>query len=125
MIDLIQIGILVSVLLVLLVGVYAIMTRIRRPGTNQLPRKTQAMIPDAKVEPYERPSSLVSEQIEEIAKRKLSAHPDLVDTALDFGAMPDGTIDIWVNSRQYDDIADIPDERIRKAIQEAVGEFNA
>jgi hypothetical protein len=84
----------------------------------------QAMISDANVDSYERPSSVVAEQIEEIVKRKLSDYPDLADTVFDFGSMPDGTVDVWVNKRQFDDVKDIPDERIRKAIQEAVEKFN-
>jgi hypothetical protein len=82
------------------------------------------MTKDAKLEKLERPASLVSEQIEEMAKSKLAVYPDLVDTILDFGTMPDGTIDIWVNKKQYDNVEDIADLRIKDAIKEAVQQFN-
>ncbi len=123
--NLVLLGILISVLLVLIIAVLAILVLIRRPRPGDLAARSQTLVADAEVETYERPSSLVSEQIEEIARRKLAQYPDLADTVLDFGTMPDGTIDIWVNRRQYNDVNDIPDERIRKAIQEAVEDFNA
>ena len=120
----IQLGILFGVVLLLVLALFAWFVANRSSRMKGTSKKVQAMISDAKVESYERPSSVVAEQIEEMVKRKLVEFPDLADTALDFGSMPDGTIDIWVNKRQYDDIKDIPDERIRKAIQEAVEKFN-
>lgn len=120
----IQLGILFGVVLLLVLALFAWFVANRSSRMKGTPKEAQAMISDAKVESYERPSSVVAEQIEETVKRKLVEFPDLADTALDFGSMPDGTIDIWVNEHQYDDIKDIPDERIRKAIQEAVEKFN-
>ncbi len=121
---LIQLGILLGVVLLLVLALLAWFIDSRRAQVKGPSKEVQAMIADAQVDAYERPSSVVSEQIEEMVKRKLADFPDLVDTVLDFGSMPDGTIDIWVNKRQYDDVKDIPDERIRKAIQEAVEKFN-
>jgi hypothetical protein len=121
----IRLAILISVALLLAVAVLALYVSIRSRKVTGMSDEVQSMVRDAKVEPYERPSSLVAEQIEEMVRRKLEQHPDLADVVFDFGTMPDGTIDIWVNRKQYDDIEDIPDERIRRAIGEAVEEFSA
>jgi hypothetical protein len=121
----IRLAILISVALLLAVAVLALYVSIRSKKMTGLSDEVQSMVRDAKVEPYERPSSLVAEQIEEMVRRKLEQHPDLADVVFDFGTMPDGTIDIWVNRKQYDNIEDIPDERIRRAIGEAVEEFSA
>ncbi|MBN1311332.1 MAG: hypothetical protein JXB30_07920 [Anaerolineae bacterium] len=120
---LIQLGLLFAVLLLLVLILAWVVTK-RRSRSKEPSKEVQAMISDAKFEDFERPSSVVAEQIEEVVKGKLAGYPDLADTVLDFGTMPDGSIDIWVNKRQYDDVKDIPDERIRKAIQEAVEQFN-
>lgn len=121
----IRLAILISVALLLAVAVLALYVSIRSKKVTGMSDEVQSMVRDAKVEPYERPSSLVAEQIEEMVRRKLEQYPDLADFVFDFGTMPDGTIDIWVNRKQYDDIEDIPDERIRRAIKEAVEEFSA
>jgi hypothetical protein len=123
MTNLIVLGILIGILVLLLVALLALFI-LGRQSRIQAPFSTRLMVADAKVEKYERPSSIVSEQIEEVVKHKLAQYPDLADTVLDFGTMPDGTIDIWVNKKQYDNVEDIPDERIRAAVKEAVEEFN-
>jgi hypothetical protein len=122
--QLVQLAILIGVLLLLAIALFAWFVARRGSSPAKLPDDTQAMIPDAQVEQYERPASLVAEQIEGMVRHKLEQYPDLADVVLDFGAMPDGTIDIWVNRRQYDNPEDIPDERIRQAIKEAVEQFN-
>lgn len=76
-------------------------------------------------EPGERLASLAAGQIEALARARLAAYPDLAGVSLDFGTMPDGTVDVWVDGAQYDDPREIPDARIRQAIAEAVSEFNA
>jgi hypothetical protein len=121
---LIQLGILLGVLILLVLALLAWFVANRRSQLRGPSKEVQAMISDAKVDSNERSSSVVAEQIEEMVKGKLAGFRDLADTALDFGSMPDGTIDIWVNGQQYDDVKDIPEKRIRKAIQEAVKKFN-
>ena len=123
--QLVQLIVLIGILLLLLVVLFAWFAYRRGAYAIDLPDSTATMIPDAQVEQYERPSSAVAEQIEAMVRRKLEQYPDLADVVLDFGAMPDGSVDIWVNRRQYDNPEDIPDERIRQAIKEAVEEFNA
>ncbi len=120
-----QLAILIMVGVLVVVALLALFIASRTRQTPALSGDVQKMVTDAKVEQHERPSSLVAEQIEEMARRKLEQYPDLADTVLDFGAVKDGTIDVWVNRNQYDNPEDIPDERIRKAIKEAVEEFNA
>jgi hypothetical protein len=121
---LIQLGILLGVMILLVLALLAWFVANRRSQLKGPSKEVKAMISDAKVDTSERSSSVVAEQIEEMVKRKLADFPDLANTELDFGTMPDGTIDIWVNKQQYDDVKDIPDKRIRKAIQEAVKKFN-
>jgi hypothetical protein len=122
--SLIQLGVLLAVALLLVVALLAWFVASRRGQLRGESKEVRTMIPDAKVEDFEHPSSVVAEQIEEVVKGKLVGYPDLADTVFDFGTVSDGSIDIWVNKRQYDDVKDIPDERIRKAIQEAVEQFN-
>jgi hypothetical protein len=97
----------------------------RRMEMRGLPPETEQMVADARYEAGERPASLAAEQIEEQVKRRLAQYPDLAAVKIDFGSMPDMTIDIWVDDDQYDDVEDIPDERIREAIKAAAAEFNA
>lgn len=117
-------GVGIVVLLLMVVLVYA-WTIARQRRSMDAPAPANPAIADARLDPGERASSLVAEQIEEMVRRRLQAYPDLADVALDFGTVRDGTIDIWVDGDQYDDPEDIPDERIREAIKAAVEEFNA
>ena len=117
------IALLAGLLLVALIVILFVNSRSRRmdAGVPAVP----SAVEQAVIAPGERASSLVSEQIEQMVIDRLRQYPDLAGIKLDFGTMPDGTIDIWVGDVQYDDPADIPDERIRQAIREAVAEFNA
>jgi hypothetical protein len=69
-------------------------------------------------------ASFSSEQIEEMVKSKLAEHADLLDTHFDFRTSPDGMLEIVFGERTYHDVSQIPDERVRRAIAEAVAEFN-
>jgi hypothetical protein len=84
------------------------------------------MEPDANPdsEPDELQASPVSEKIEDMVKNKLREHSDLREVMIDFGTSLDGSLEIWIDSERYLDVEDIPDERIRKAIAEAVEDFN-
>jgi len=72
----------------------------------------------------DRQASFSSEQIEEMVKSKLAEHADLFDTHFDFRTSPDGMLEIVFGERTYHDVNQIPDERVRRAIAEAVTEFN-
>jgi hypothetical protein len=75
-------------------------------------------------EEFDQQASFSSEQIEEMVKSKLAEHADLLDTHFDFRSSPDGLLEIVFGERTYHDVDQIPDERVRKAITEAVMEFN-
>ncbi|MBN1426842.1 MAG: hypothetical protein JXB07_00570 [Anaerolineae bacterium] len=119
-----QLGVLLVVATLLVLALLAWFVVTRRSQLRGPSKEVQAMVTDARIEAFERPSSIVAEQIEEMVKQKLSGYPDLSETVIDFGTVADGTLDIWVNKHQYDTIDDIVDERIRNAIRESVDKFN-
>ena len=80
--------------------------------------------PDRKDDEGDVSASLSSEQIEEMVKAKLAAFPDLQETQFDFRTSADGMLEIVFGERTYQDVDQIPDERVRTAIAEAVAEFN-
>jgi len=81
-------------------------------------------VTDAENEPGEFIASHISEQIEEMARQLLKALPGLGDVNLDFGTGINGSLEIWVDGERYNSVEEIPDERIRRAIAEAVEKFN-
>ena len=78
----------------------------------------------ARVDPGERVATLVAEQIEEMVRRRLAHDASMEDLALDFATAADGSLEIWVGGVLYRSSEEIPDERVRKAIAEAVEEVN-
>ncbi len=115
---------LIIIALIFVVVVLLILVRRARIRSASEPSPIMARVADARLEPDERLSSIVAEQIEEMVKRKLAQYPDLANLSIDFGTMSDGTIDIWLDDQQYNDPEEIPDQRIREAIKAAVAEFN-
>jgi len=79
--------------------------------------------PDSESDEFQ--ASTVSEKVADLVKRKLEEYSDLRSVVVDFGTSLDGSLEIWIDSERYLDVEDIPDERIRKAIAEAVEDFNA
>ena len=69
-------------------------------------------------------ASSVGEEIEELVRQNLTAHPDLADTNIDFGTAADGSLQIWLGDQCYQAVEEIPDERVREAIKQAVTDFN-
>lgn len=63
-------------------------------------------------------------QIGAIAIEKLKAHPALENIKLDISRMADGSLGVNVDGVQYDHPSDIPDPRIRQAIEDAVRQLN-
>lgn len=115
-----QLAILIGVALLLVLALFALFVF----GRSKQVQDNPDLEPGTYIDQYERPSSIASEQIEDIARRNLEQYPDLADVVFDFGTAADGSIDIWVNRNRYDDVEDIPDERIRKAIKEAIEAYN-
>jgi hypothetical protein len=117
-------AVLAGLLALMIVAIFALFIAGRRIPEASMSDENLELTKDARYEDTERPSTLVSEEIEEMAKQRLAQYPDLAGAGLDFGTTPDGSIDIWVNGEQFDDVEDIPDDRIREAIKAAVEEFN-
>ena len=117
-------GLLVGIILLLVIWAIVVRRRTKEIEEGELPPESLSAISEAKIEPNEQAASLVSEQIEEMVKRRLASYPDLADVKLDFATAPDESLVVWVNDQSYSDIDQIPDERIRSAISEAVESFN-
>jgi hypothetical protein len=60
------------------------------------------------------------EQIEDIVHARLSEDPALLGIKVDFGTAPTGELQIGVDGESYMDVGDIPDERVREIIRQAV-----
>jgi hypothetical protein len=65
-----------------------------------------------------------AEQIEDILNAKLRADPALSSMVVDLGTGPEGELEIIVNDETYTDIEQIPNERLRQALREAVEAWN-
>lgn len=72
----------------------------------------------------ERQAAAASEAIEDLVNQRLAAIPGLATTRVDFGTLPDGSLEIWVGDERYTSVEDIRDQRIRQAVAEAVASFN-
>lgn len=115
----ITLGLISGLVLLVLLVLYAILVVSRRG-----PQVEQHAAAEPAREPGEREASLPVEQIEEIARRRIEADPELAGIDLDFGATPDGELAVWVDGERYNDIAQIPSADIRAVIQAAIDEFN-
>ena len=63
------------------------------------------------------------EQIEDIVHARLREDLPLSGVEVDFGTTPTGELEIWVDGESYTDVGDIPDERVREIIRQAVGSW--
>ncbi len=118
------IGLLIGIVLLLVIWAIVVRRRTKEIDEGELPPESLEAVSDAKIEPNEQAASLVSEQIEQMVKQRLASYPDLADVKLDFATGTDESLVVWVNDQSYSDIDQIPDERIRSAISEAVETFN-
>ena len=118
------IGLLIGIVLLLVIWAIVVRRRTKEIDEGEPPPESLEAVSDAKIEPKEQAASLVSEQIEEMVKQRLASYPDLADVKLDFATGSDESLVVWVNDQSYSDIDQIPDERIRSAISEAVETFN-
>jgi hypothetical protein len=71
----------------------------------------------------ERLAAPFAEQIEDIVRAKLQANPELQEYKIDFGTDKDHTLEIWVNEKKYKNISELPDERLKQAMREAIQQF--
>ncbi len=122
------VGLLAALLIgiVILAVIWAIVVRRKtaQVESGEGPPESLSAVSEAKIEADELPASLVGEQIEEMVKQRLASYPDLADVKLDFATGSDESLVIWVNDQSYTDMDQIPDDRIRAAISEAVETFN-
>ena len=118
------IGLLIGIVLLLVIWAIVVRRRTKEIDEGELPPESLEAVSDAKIEPNEQAASLVSEQIEQMVKQRLASYQDLADVKLDFATGTDESLVVWVNDQSYSDIDQIPDERIRSAISEAVKTIN-
>ena len=118
------VGLLVGIVLLLVIWAIVVRRRTKEIEEGELPPESLNAVSEAKIDPNEQAASLVGEQIEEMVKQRLASYPDLADIKLDFATASDESLVVWVNDQSYSDIDQIPDERIRSAISEAVKTFN-
>lgn len=72
----------------------------------------------------ENEAAAFAEQIEDILHAQLRADPSLRSYDVDLGTGLDGGLEIRVGDKRYSDIKEIPDERLRAAIRQAVDTYN-
>ena len=66
-----------------------------------------------------------AEQIEDILRARLSAHPALAAMDVDLGTTPEGGLEIWVDGERYAEVDLLPDERLRQIIHQVIEEWDA
>jgi hypothetical protein len=110
----------------LIVGFLLISWRVLMRRTHKLLETPESLeqVADARIDPEERASAIISEQIEEMVRQKLVGFQDLAETKIDFATAADGSLEIWVAGERFADATHIPDQRIRDAIIESVEIFN-
>jgi hypothetical protein len=72
----------------------------------------------------ERQASAAAEMLESIIQRLMAGDPIFAGQALDFGSSPDGSLEIWWGGQSYSGVEQLPDERLRALIGQAIEEFN-
>lgn len=72
----------------------------------------------------ERVAAPFAEQIEDILRSLMSADPYLSSLKVDFGTGADGGLEITVGEKVYKAVDQIPDVRLREAINKAVATYN-
>jgi hypothetical protein len=107
--------------------IFGILMQRRRGGMKTISTSSPDWI-DSLSQPVapsgERLASSISEEIEELVHARLRGYPALKDLKVDFGTAMDGTLEIWLGDERFLDLDEIPDERIRSIIQEAVAAYN-
>jgi hypothetical protein len=65
-----------------------------------------------------------AEQIEDIVTARIKKDPALSQVRFDVGTTADGMLEFVVDGQAYYDVADLPNERLRQVVQEAVADWN-
>ncbi len=124
-----RIELIISVLGIMLLGASIIGAQVfkRSRGKPKIVDNAGAaekQLPYAKLDEGEEVAEPISEEIEELARRKLASEYGMRDVELDFGTGEDGSLEIWVGGDCYDSVDKISDSRIRDSIKAAVEEYN-
>lgn len=119
--------VILGVLIVLIVGLLMIW----RASTSLAPEEQEThldrldpLLVDARLDDGEEQASPISEEIEGMVQKQLAQYPNLAGQVIDFGTAADGSLEIWIGGKRYENVSDIPDVRVREAITEAVNKFN-
>ena len=119
--------VILGVVIVLIVGLLMIW----RASTSLAPEEQEThldrldpLLADARLDDGEEQASPSSEEIEGMVQIQLAQYPDLAGQVIDFGTAADGSLEIWIGGKRYENVSDIPDVRVREAIAEAVDKFN-
>jgi hypothetical protein len=86
-------------------------------------RASEVRAPQRGASEGERLAAASSEAIEELANQAL-AKAGVTGLRVDFGTAHDGSLEIWIGEDRYTSVDSIPDERVRRAVAEAVASFN-
>jgi len=91
-----------------------------RPAQGSAP----AVRPPSAESAGERRASAAAEMLESIIQRRMAGDPTFAGQGLDFGTSPDGSLEIWWQGQAYSGVEQLPDERLRSLIGQAIEEFN-
>jgi len=61
-----------------------------------------------------------AEQLEDILRAKLEAHPELKNIKIDLGTGEGLNLDIWVDGKKYTAVDDLPSEHLKQVFREAI-----
>jgi len=115
------VGLAVLVFLFFVVGLA--WRRSRTVSSSVSGRARGERLPQADAREGERLAAASSEAIEELANQAL-AKAGVTGLRVDFGTAHDGSLEIWIGEDRYTSVDSIPDERVRRAVSEAVASFN-
>lgn len=115
--------ILLAVVVLVILVILMFLAR-KRMSLEESAPATMNAVSDARIEQGEFQASLIGEQIEEMVRERLAKDPTTEEVTFDLGTAEDGSLEIWIDGKRYVSVAEIPDDRIRAAVEQAVEEFN-
>ncbi|MBL8088694.1 MAG: hypothetical protein JNJ43_00085 [Anaerolineales bacterium] len=73
----------------------------------------------------EQVGSAFAEQIEDILRAKLEAHPNLKEYKIDIGTSDDLDLEYWVNGEKYASVESLPNEELKQVFLEAIKDWES
>jgi len=73
----------------------------------------------------EKIASPFAEQIEDMLRKRLEAHPVLKDFKVDIGTGADYGFEFWVNDKKYASVDDLPNEELKTLFRETVKDWES